>query len=107
MKQIEISSKSLGFDQRYGRKKNELIADTMLFDVPDNLKGDLLKDYLRCHAINGSPLNSVSCRALIALLTMADQYGHNINQMLLVATASGYRRVVYDHHLEPKQAPTQ
>lgn len=108
MKVISIHGRLFGEgEKQYGRKQTACTDSVYEFEVPDSLNERDLTDYLEWRLRYSDVLVRVQFRALLQLLVIADQNGHNINHILLVATASGYRRVVYDHHLEPKQAPTQ
>ena len=72
------------------------------FDAPDTLDEKRIRNYLDHRVETGYPVTISQVKALLELLTIADGFGHDINLMLLKATANGWRQVVYDNHLQPK-----
>lgn len=74
------------------------------FDAPDTLDEKRLMDYMDHRVATGYPVTIPQLKALLELLTTADGFGHDINLMLLKATANGWRQVVFDQHLQPKSS---
>jgi len=80
-------------------KKEPMVYE---FDAPDTISQKLLMDYISVWKARGNPMSIPQFEALLELLMIADGFGHNINHLLLIATASCLRQVVFDQHLQPK-----
>lgn len=101
MKTIQIPDACFGVPSSYGRKKVKE-PEVIELDAPDTLVTSRLTKYLD-HCLSSGNYTSIhQVEALLELLTMAEGFGHDINLMLLKATANGWRQVVYDNHLQPK-----
>lgn len=101
MKKIQIHDSCFCAQSSYGRKKVKE-PEVIEFDAPDSLIVSRLTKYMdHCLSI-GNCTSIHQIEALLELLTTADSFGHDINMMLLKATANGWRQVVYDNHLQPK-----
>ncbi len=98
---VVLHDSCFGIEPSYGRKKTEerTYHD---FDAPDTLIEKRLIDYMYHRVETGYPVTISQVKALLELLTTADGFGHDINLLLLKATANGWRQVVYDNHLQPK-----
>ena len=101
MKLLVIHTSCFGIESSYGKKKNPE-PDFYNFDAPDALNEKRLMDYMEHRVAVGYPMTIPQTKALLELLTESDGFGHDINRMLLMATANGWRQVVYDNHLQPK-----
>ena len=100
---IVLHDMSFGIGSSYGRKKTEerTFHD---FDAPDSLNEKRLMDYMDHRVATGYPVTIPQVKALLELLTTAEGFGHDINLMLLKATANGWRQVIFDQHLQPKSS---
>ena len=72
--------------------------------APDSLEETYLKAFIANHRDSGTPITFNQLDMLLELLTIAEGNGHNINRLLMMATAAGWRRVVFDNHLQPMAA---
>ncbi len=85
------------------RNKESTGGSHLEASVPDALEQKCLERYLfHCKFTNRS-FSPFQLDALLELLGKADGYGHDINELLTVATASNWSRVVYDNHLKPNE----
>lgn len=98
---LGLHNECFGIKQAPGRKKS-VEPEFHEFDAPDTLIKDRLIRYMDHRLAKGDPLTIPQLEALLELLTEADHFGHDINRLLLNATANGWRQVVYDNHLQPK-----
>jgi len=96
-----LHDECFGIKQAPGRKKS-MEPEFHDFDAPDTLIKERLVKYMDHRLATGYPVSIPQLEALLELLTTADRFGHDINMMLLKATANGWRQVVYDNHLQPK-----
>lgn len=111
MKTIVLSKGLLGDvvnndDPRFNSKRSnkESMGNNHLeASVPDALEQKYLERYLFHCKFTHRSFSPFQLDALLELLGKADGFGHDINELLTVATASGWSRVVYDNHLKPKE----
>lgn len=82
-------------------KKEPMVHE---FDAPDTLIQSRLTNYMDHRVATVCPVTIPQVKALLELLTTAEGFGHDINLMLLKATANGWRQVVFDQHLQPKSS---
>jgi len=110
MKTIELNTilfaKNVGIDNRFNKRFKEInkasdMESSIELLVPDILNPLVLERYILNCIKNNKPVNQFQLEALAELLTKADRCGHNINELLTVATASNWSRVVFDNHLKP------
>ena len=106
MKTISIDSslfaRPIENDPRFKyNKKQETLPKTIELHVPDRLEQRILERYILNCVENNRPVHYSQLDALSDLLEKADAFGHNINELLTVATASNWSRVVFDNHLKP------
>ena len=69
--------------------------------APESMEVNYLKAFIAHHRDSGAPITFSQLDMLLSLLAIADGNGHNINRLLMMATAAGWRRVVFDNHLLP------
>ena len=73
------------------------------FEVPDSIEERVLIRYVEHWYMAGSNVTTAQLEAIIELLIIADEQGHDVNELLTIATANCERRVVYDNHLKPNE----
>ncbi len=93
-------------DPRFNSKRSnkDLIGNAKLEAiVPDSLDQKYLERYLFHCKFTHRSFSTFQLDALLELLMKADGFGYDINELLTIATASNWSRVVYDNHLKPKE----
>lgn len=110
MKTIVLSKGLLGDvvndDPRFNSKHSnkESIGNLNLeASVPDALEQKYLERYLFHFKFTNRTFSPFQLDALLELLGKADGFGHDINELLTIATASNWSRVVFDNHLKHKE----
>lgn len=89
-------------DTRFNSKRKKESSNNHLeASVPDSLDQKCLERYLFHYKFTNRSFSPFQLDALLELLGKADSFGHNINELLTVATASNWSRVVFDNHLKP------
>ncbi len=105
MKYVKVPAMILGMnpgydfdDPRYAEHHSFI-----QFEVTDSIDTRVLIRYAEHWYTAGNNVTTSQLEAIIELLIIADENGHDVNELLTIATASREQRVVYDNHLKPKE----